>query len=66
MSVTEIRSANCGRAKTALVFHEGGQAKAILAHIVTHRRETASRTRLRFQGPSVFSKEAAKPSETKK
>ncbi len=60
MSATGIKSVTCGRAKTALVFHSGSQPKAVLAHIVTQRRKTASRTRLRFQGPSVFSKDAAK------
>ena len=60
MSATGKNSVTCGRAKAALVFHEGGQPKAVLAHIVTQRRETAPRPRLRFQGPSVFTKPAAK------
>jgi hypothetical protein len=60
MGATGKKSVICGRAKTALVLHEGGQAKAVLARIVTQRRETAARTRLRFQGPSAFSKGSAK------
>jgi hypothetical protein len=52
-------SGSLGIAKTPLVFHEGKAPMAVVTHIVARRRKTAVKTRIRFQGPAVFTKNAS-------
>jgi len=49
-----------GRANMVIVFHEGTGGKAVITRIVAKRRESPTKTSIRFYGPAVFSKNVAK------
>ena len=59
MNKKSENSGTIGAARTVLVFHEGDSPKAVVTNILARRRKTAAKTRIRFQGPSIFSKNVA-------
>ena len=58
----ELRGANgehIGRAKAALVFGDGDEARAVISTVVARTPARASGQHIRFVGPGVFDEEAA-------
>lgn len=59
MNVKAENKASQGIAKTVLVFRDTDTPKAFVTQIVAKRRKSTASTRIRFQGPAVFTKKVA-------